>query len=254
MPAARLVLGLDFDGTLAPIVRQPQDARPDAATLELVRELASCLQTVAVISGRDTGLLARWLPVPRLRLIGNHGLEEWRDGTSVPIPAVVPFMPALARVRREIERLPELRLPGVMLEVKLAILSVHFRNAADPVDIGRTLKEVLAPIVDATGLRLHPARFVWEIRPPVAVDKGAAIERLRDDLRPQGLIYVGDDVPDAAAFEALAAMREVATLAVGVRSAEVPEDVFAACDLVLDSPDGVRDLLSALRTRLCPPG
>jgi trehalose 6-phosphate phosphatase len=214
-----------------------------------VRELTPRLRCVALVSGRDTSNLARLLPVPGIRLIGNHGLEEWRDGQATPIAEVVPYLPALARARRAIERLPELRLPGVTLEVKLAIVSVHFRNAHDPIGTGRALKAVLDPIVAACGLSLHPARFVWEIRPPIPVDKGAAVRRLRDELRPEGIVYIGDDVPDAAAFEALAAMIGVITLAVGVRSAEVPPETFSACDLVLDGQPEVERLLRSLLER-----
>lgn len=243
------MLGLDFDGTLAPIVAQPGQARPDPDLLRLLRELVPRLLTVALISGRDTSRLARLMPVEGLRLIGNHGLEEWRDGRATAIPAVQPYLPALARARRAIERLPERRLPGIELEVKLAIVSVHFRNAVDPIATGRALQAVLEPIVAACGLSLHAARMVWEIRPPVPVDKGAAVRRLREELQPEGIIYVGDDLPDAAAFQALAAMLEVVTLGVGVRSPEVSPETFSACDLILDGQAAVRGLLQALLER-----
>ena len=212
----------------------------------MLGELTPRLLSVALISGRDTSMLAQLMPVKGLRLIGNHGLEEWRDGRSAAIPAVQPYLPALARARRAIERLPELRLPGVELEVKLAIVSVHFRNAGDPTGTGRALKTVLEPIVSGCGLTLHAARLVWEVWPPVPVDKGAAVRRLRDELQPQGIIYIGDDVPDAAAFQALAAMLDMVTLAVGVRSAEVAAETFSACDLVLGGQPEVHGLLRRL--------
>jgi trehalose 6-phosphate phosphatase len=249
IPSSTILLGLDFDGTLAPIVREPGRARPDPELVEVLARLAPRLRSVAVVSGRDTSMLSRLIPVPGLRLIGNHGLEEWRDGQATAIPPVQPYLPAMDRARRAIERLPELRLPGVELEVKLAIVSVHFRNAGDPIGTGRALKTVLEPIVAGCGLTLHAARLVWEIWPPVPVDKGAALRRLREELRPQGIIYVGDDVPDAAAFEALAAMLDVITLAVGVRSSEVAEETFSACDLILDGQPEVKRLLGSLLER-----
>jgi trehalose 6-phosphate phosphatase len=241
-----ILLGLDFDGTLAPIVPEPAQARADELILGALRELVPRLRAVAVISGRDPDDLARRLPVDGLRLFGNHGLVEWRDGEAVAIPAVSRYLPALARARQAIERLPESHLPGVSLEAKLASLSVHFRNAADPVTVGRTLRQVLAPIVAESGLTLHSARMVWEILPPVLIDKGAVVRRLRDELDPAGIIYVGDDVPDAAAFEALRAMEVGAHLAVGVRSAEVPPETYAACDLIVEGVPGVRELLALL--------
>jgi trehalose 6-phosphate phosphatase len=214
--------------------------------VDVLRRLTPLLRGIALISGRDTRDLAQWFPLQGIRLIGNHGLEEWHDGTGAPIPAVIPYVPALAQARRAIERLPQLRLPGVRLEVKLAILSVHFRNAADPLGVGRSLQDALEPIADEAGLTLHPARLVWEMRPPVKVDKGVALRRLRDELQPDGLIYIGDDVPDAVGFETLAAMLEVVTLAVGIRSPEVDPAVFSACDLVLDGQAEVPAFLQAL--------
>ena len=236
------------------IVPTPGEARADPGLLTILGALAPRLGLVALISGRDTASLVRLVPVPGIRLIGNHGLEEWRDGRATAIPEVTPYLPALRRARRAIERLPDLRLPGVELEVKLAIVSVHFRNAADPTGTGRALRAVLEPIVAACGLTLHPARMVWEVRPPVPVDKGAAVRRLRDELQPQGIIYVGDDVPDAAAFEALATMPELVTLAVGIRSSEVPPETFEACDLILDGQAAVRGLLEALLARAIAAG
>jgi trehalose-6-phosphatase len=75
------------------------------------------------------------------------------------------------------------------------------------------------------------------------------MRRLRDELGPEGIIYAGDDAPDAAAFEALAAMLEVVTLAVGIRSAEVPPETFSACDLVLESQSQLKELLASLLDR-----
>jgi len=95
-------------------------------------------------------------------------------------------------------------------------------------------------------LQLQAGRLVWELRPPIAIDKGAVLRRLAADMQPGAIVYVGDDRTDANAFSALKRMTGVRTVAVGVRSPEVPEDVFVDCDLMVDGVPGVTHLLTQL--------
>jgi trehalose 6-phosphate phosphatase len=113
------------------------------------------------------------------------------------------------------------------------------------------LAEVLRPLAEREGLRLHQGRLVWELRPPVDMDKGQVLRALVESRRPGGVIYVGDDVTDADGFAALKTMVGVPTLAVGVRSSEVPAGTFADCDLVLNGVPQVTRLLADLLAR-CP--
>ncbi len=200
---------------------------------------------VAVISGRDTDELAKRLPVEGLILIGNHGLEERGPAGSRLVPEVVPFLPALCHAAETFARRPEARLPGVALERKQATMSVHFRNAPRPADAGPMLQAVLGEIAAAGGLELHGGRLVWELRPPVRIDKGQVLRRLVSAFPAETIIYIGDDVTDVAAFIALKAMTGRRTLAVGVLSPEVPAAIFAQCDLVLDGVPAVTRFLQS---------
>lgn len=238
------MLASDYDGTLAPIVPDPAAARPDPTIVSLLDELSRRLQAIAIISGRDVAQIASFLPVPALHLIGNHGLE-WREGNVSHVVAEArPFLSALAQAKDRL--LDVVSGSGVTLEVKQVGLSIHFRQAPDPMAAARALEPRLRALAAELELVLHPGRMVWELRPPVSLDKGEALRRLADQLHPQGMIYMGDDVTDQAAFEMLARLPPIRSLRVGVTSGEVNQETFAACDVLVDGVAGVRGFLRAL--------
>ena len=208
--------------------------------------LVKRLMGVAVISGRDTDELAERLPIDGLVLIGNHGLEERGPAGSRLAPEVEPFLPALREAAQTFAQRAQAQLPGVLVESKRATVSVHFRNTARPLDAGPILETVLREIAAATGLELHAGRLVWELRPPVRMDKGQVLRRLVSTFPADSIIYIGDDVTDEAAFIALKEMTDQRTLAVGVRSAEVGPAIFSRCDLVLDGVPAVIRFLESL--------
>ena len=73
---------LDFDGTLAPIVDDPNEARPLTGAVELLGDLAAWFAAVALVSGRPADYLAKHAAVPGLRYLGLYGLQEIRDGQA----------------------------------------------------------------------------------------------------------------------------------------------------------------------------
>jgi len=185
--------------------------------------------------------------LPHALFIGNHGLEE-RDGDGSRIVAEAqPYLAQLQRAGDAVEVLSLVRAPGITVERKRATISVHFRNAAEPSASGSALEPALREIARREKLRLQPGRLVYELRPPTDLDKGAVLRRLVAALHPGGVVYIGDDRTDADAFWALRRMPSVRTVAVGVRSPEVPDDVFVDTDLTVDGVPGVIDLLTQLR-------
>jgi trehalose 6-phosphate phosphatase len=212
----------------------------------LLSELSRYLLRIAIISGRDTDALKARLPIDGLIFVGNHGLEE-RNGESRLVAAAKPFTSALERAADAIARLQETRSAGVHVERKRAGVSVHFRNAADPPETAALLRPVLERIAEDERLQLHAGRMVWELRPPVAINKGGVLRQLAATFHPAAIIYVGDDLTDADAFSTLKAMTGAATLAVGVCSLEVPAATFADCDLIVDGVAGTTQFLAELR-------
>jgi trehalose 6-phosphate phosphatase len=246
-----LLLAFDFDGTLAPIVADPQTAIADPRAVRLLSELSRVVRAVAVISGRDLAFLAGRLPVDRLLLIGNHGLEALEQGQSQVVDEATPYLDPLARAAIAIAQLPVMRSTGARLERKRATLAVHVRGTTDPAAATARLQSPLQQIARDQGLELKPGRLVLELRPPIPVDKGEVLRRLVQESGARAVLYAGDDWTDADAFRALErlATAGVQTVAVGVRSAEVPDDAFVDCDLVVDGVEGVIALLQELRDR-----
>lgn len=183
------LVGLDFDGTLAPIVARPEDAELRPRTRELLAALARAYP-VAVLSGRARDdVSARLRGIPLRAIIGNHGLEPSR---------------ALDRCRRVVTRwTPVLEAalasePGVEIEDKTYSLAIHFRRAR----MRRAAHaRILAAIARLDGPpRVVGGKLVVNVLPPGAPHKGIALLRLRDALRADTAIYVGDDVTDEDVF------------------------------------------------------
>jgi trehalose 6-phosphate phosphatase len=172
--------------------------------------------------------------------------EPVGDHTEVVAEAEA-VLPLLARAAEAIAALPEVNHDGIAVERKRVSIAVHYRKAPHPTESAQRLEAILRPLAEQAGLRLYAGRMVWELRPPVEVDKGAVLERLRRRLEPAGILYIGDDLTDAAAFRALRRMDGIPSLAVGVHSPEAPAGTFADTDLLVDGVPGVRRLLAALR-------
>ena len=249
-PADALV-ALDFDGTLSPIVPDPDDARAHPDVPPVLERLAGRGVRVAVVTGRpaqlavDRGGLAG---VPGLVVLGHYGLERWEGGrvTSPPDASAV----AAARSRLP-ELLADLGAPeGTWVEDKGLAVAVHTRRAPDPSAALDLLWSPLQSLAAETGLVVEPGRLVLELRPPGA-DKGAALRSLVESAETSAVVFVGDDLGDLPAFDEVARLRAqgLPGLLVCSGSTEVTE-VAQRADLVVDGPEGVAALLRALVARL----
>lgn len=243
----RALIALDFDGTLAPIVPDPADARALPAAVDALRALAPVIGTLAVITGRPALIAVEYGSldqVPGVIVLGHYGMQHWQGGElTSPKPP-----PGLEVARRE--------LPGVLsaagapegtwIEDKTDALAVHTRRSADPQAALDAIRMPLLTLAANTGLRAELGRLVIELRPPGS-DKGQALTTLISQRGPAAVMFCGDDLGDKPAFEALARLRRpgLAGLAVCSGSAEVPE-LAGLADLIVDGPQGVADLLTGL--------
>jgi len=237
-PSGAVVL-LDFDGTLAPIVTDPATARPLPGATEALAELARRYRLVGVISGRPGRFLADHLPVPGIERWGSYGVEHVRrDGTVEAAPGAEPWRAVVSAV---VGRARLMAPAGVGVEDKGMSLTLHFRGAPAAGGWVRSFAEQEA---QATGLGLHAARMSVELRPPLDIDKGTVVADVVSRPGVRSAVFVGDDRGDLAAFRALD--RLPTSLRVAVRSPEMPPEMPAAADLVVDGPAGVLDLLRGL--------
>jgi trehalose-phosphatase len=202
----RLVVFLDYDGTLTPIVARPELALLSSEMRAAIRRLARHC-TVAVVSGRALADIVSLVGIEELYYAGNHGFEiRGPAGSDLRREIGREHLPALARTRDIIAaRIQD--VPGAFVEDKTYSLSVHYRQSPDErvPDIERTVDSVLR---ETPQLRKHPGKKVFEIRPRVEWDKGRAVLWLLEALDLAGEdvlpIYVGDDATDEDAFKALA--------------------------------------------------
>jgi len=237
-----LALGLDFDGTLAPIVADPDDAALPAGTRRHLTALADVPAVdVAVISGRKLADVRSRVGVAGIGYAGNHGFELRRGETAWIHPAAERHRPALEQARERLER--ELApVPGCFVEDKQASLTVHHRQAG-PEAGSVAVAAVRAVADDEDRLSVVVDDQSVELRPDVDYDKGDAVEELLVAGPRTSAVYVGDARTDVDAFRALAA-RDGTTVRVAV-GGDLP-----ASNYRLESPADVERFLGWLRAEV----
>ena len=249
-PGATLV-GLDFDGTLAPIVDDPERAYADPAAVAALGRLGSLVGVVAVITGRPARTAVRLGGFDRVAglgsmvLLGQYGVERWNAAEN---DFVLP--PEPAEVGAAAAELPGLLaglgLAEVRIEHKGRAVGVHTRTLADPAAAFARLEVPVRELADRHGLRVEPGKNVWEIRAS-GLDKGDTLRALVVETGARQVVFAGDDLGDLPAFEAVRALRDEGLPGLLVCSASHEEDALVAIsDVVLDGPAGVAGWLTAL--------
>lgn len=248
MPRTHAGLVTDFDGTLSPIVQHPEKAQPLPLAVAALRRLVRHLGVVAVVSGRRADDVAARLRVPGVVIVGNHGAEWLEDGAVRLAPSVAAWIPRVQEAADVLRR----KLPELLVEDKLVTLTVHLRGVGSP-DVRERARLTVEEVASAFGLAVRPGREVLEVRLPLALDKGTAVEELvlRYDLR--ALVFAGDDVTDLDAMQRLRHLRRqgvVRALLVGVSSSEAPPALAVEADVLVDGVEAFAHFLVALAERL----
>lgn len=238
----RIIVLLDFDGTLSPIVDDPADAEPAVGVRPALERLVEKCP-VAVISGRDLADVRDRVAVERLWYAGSHGFDiAGPDGEHHEHEDALDVVPSLDAAEAAIrERLDE--IAGVKVERKRFSLSVHFRSV-DPDDVAMVTDTVDDVGSEHRDLRITEGRRLRELGPDLEWDKGAALGWLLERIEPSGSdfpIYAGDDVTDE---DALKAVRDIG-LGIVVRSDE-RSDVPTFAHVSVDGPDRLCELLGQL--------
>lgn len=187
------LLAFDFDGTLAPIVPVPGDARIPAAVVRPLRKLAE-RWPVAIISGRARSDIRRRLPFEPWRIVGSHG-AEFGETTRVDEARI-----ALDAARLRLQDSAEaLQRHGVWIEDKGASIALHYRLAADRPAAAQAVSRALSKL--PAGLTVFGGKLVVNVVPAWAYDKGEALAELARERGNPAALFVGDDVNDESVFE-----------------------------------------------------
>ena len=254
--AAGTIVGLDFDGTLAPVVDDPDAARIHPGAAAALLDLAPLVRAIAVVTGRpvrqaialgdlDEVGAAMGRAGTELLVLGQYGHERWTAGDGRVVSPKPPR--GLVEFERELPDL--LRSEGFAdahVEEKGLAVAVHTRRLTDPVGAFESLLEPMRELARRHDLSVEPGRNVIEVRSG-STDKGDAVRVLAEQQRAEGFLFAGDDLGDLAAFDALRTMRADGMPVVLVCSASAEQSALAdRADIVVDGPDGVLALLAGL--------
>lgn len=243
------LLALDFDGTLAHVVDDPDLAFAHTHAVDALARLGGALGRIAVITGRPVrqaielgGFVGR-PGLERMLVCGQYGAERWDAETGeVEVPEPPPA------VRELVAMLPtwlaERGAGEVRLEDKGLAVVLHTRGlGAGLID---DLAEPLAALAAERGLNVEPGRQVLELRAP-GHDKGQVLREVADAMAARQVIFAGDDLGDLPAFAAVEELRESGVGGLLICSASAEQDALVArADIVLDGPDAVADWLEGL--------
>jgi trehalose 6-phosphate phosphatase len=249
-PAGTLV-GTDYDGTLAPIVTDPEHAKADEDAVRALARLGSLVGRIVVVTGRPAKTAVRLGGfgeidgLSSMILLGQYGIERWDASSNryelppkpAAIDAIVKELPAI---------LEHYDASHARIEHKGRALAIHTRRLPDPVEALDRLTKPLEELAARHDLRLEPGKNVLEIRPP-GIDKGGALLSVVAETRARQVIFAGDDLGDLPAFHAVQQLRAQGVPGLLVCSASAEEDALTTIsDVIVDGPGGVAVWLTEL--------
>ena len=242
--AKHILLLIDYDGTLTPIVQRPELAHLLPQMKECLQELAGnvCL-TLGIISGRTLEDLQQRVGVDGIIYVGNHGLEIKGPGVSFVNPAAKQAVPLLHSLWQDISKAIA-GIKGARIDNKGLTLSLHYRLVDEPQldELNHIFSEMVKTPLASGQIRITPSKKAYDIRPAVDWDKGKAIEFITQKFNGRNkplMLFLGDDVTDYDGFHMVDKNGGI-SIFVGDASANPPAQYF------LQSPQEVHRFLGVL--------
>lgn len=241
-----IMLFLDYDGTLTPIVERPELAKLPSHTRTILKELAGQKEIkIILISGRSLSNLKELVRIPNLIYIGNHGFEFEGPKIHYIHPNALDAIKQLSALELQFKKAFE-AFPEILIENKKLTLSIHYRNL-EPEKIERAKSiflKLAEPHVRNSDLSIAEGKKVWELRPQTQWNKGTTViwlvaRVLFQDAEHPLPLYIGDDITDEDAFKVLKHK------GITVKVTQSADEISQA-DYHLKSPDEVVQFLKYL--------
>ena len=240
----------DVDGTISELAPTPAEAFVSEQARACLRALSQVVYVI-VISGRTLVDVRRMVGLPNIVYVGSHGLATWIDGREELDGAVRPYVPYAQQAMRELA--PLRRLDGVLFEDKGTGLAVHYRLTRDAENARAAILRAVSASSAAAHFDVLEGVKVVELRPRLGIGKGTSVRALVNRLRLEGVVYLGDDLTDVEAFEAIRDLRRgvhVDGLSIAVRQPEASQLVEANADLIIEGVAGAEQMLRFLVRKL----
>jgi trehalose-phosphatase len=245
-----ILLFLDFDGTLTPIVSDPEKAKISLSGRRILKNIAGLNGVkTTIVSGRGLEDLKKRIAVPEVVLVGNHGIEIEGPSIRHVSPEAITLRKFFEKMASELKKRLD-NIQGIHIENKVFGLSVHHRNVA-PKDLPEAMNvffNAINPSIRRSEVVYAEGKKVWEVRPAVPWDKGKIMMWLfaRECARtgrPVLPVYVGDDLTDEDALKVLKSKAK----GIGIKvTGDHKEESHA--DYWLHSPEEVFEFIKKLCT------
>ncbi len=236
-------LFLDYDGTMTPIVPNPEDANLSEENQKLISQLADLIPVI-IISGRDLKDVRSKVDLKKVTYAGSHGFDISGPDIQMAHESEKEVTPALDTAQENLDK--EIgNIPGVKVERKKYAIAVHYRNTEDE-NVPQVKQAVERELEDQDILKEGIGKKILELKPNLDWHKGRALNWLSEKL---GLnkekyvpIYIGDDITDEDAFA------EIEQKGIGILVGTHGEDTAASYHL--KDTDEVTNFLMQLKSNL----
>lgn len=197
------LLFLDFDGTLAPLVNNPEDAKMSFELSVILKDLADKIPCT-ILSGRDRSDIEKRVGINKMIYAGSHGFDIKGPDIDLIYQQGVEVLPNLDSTEKELcEELGS--IPGIAIERKKFAIAVHYRNVEEN-KVANTIEEVKRIVKKNPVLKTGEGKMIIEVKPACNWNKGEALLWLfkKLDLSSKFIpVFIGDDVTDEDGFRSI---------------------------------------------------
>ena len=236
----------DIDGTISRIAPTPAQAQISPICRHYLALLSQRLGLVAFVSGRPVTQMREMLKLKNVLYIGNHGLERWEGGKVRLRSDVSQYLDVIKATLQEVNHL--LNVEGLLFDNKGVTACIHYRLCQDHQAARKHILVAVANSPSAKSLRVTEGKMAIELRPLVEVNKGTVVQELVKEYQLWGGIYLGDDLGDVEAMQAIHSIPSpnFEGIAVGVTGEEGVPEVEEEADFTLKGVSEVERFLEWL--------